>query len=943
MKVVAALSVVFVLGSLLALAALVGGALTAYASFAKDLPSPGTIVTREVAQSTKILDRKGRLLFEIFDPSLGRRTSVPLDQISPYLIQATIATEDATFYENQGVNIRGILRAAWSNLTHGDLGQGGSSITQQLVKNVLIPEEERPKVSYTRKLKEVILSLELTRRLSKDQILQYYLNEINYGNLSYGIESAAQSYFGKSARELNLPEAAMLAGLPQAPAAYSPLINPDRAGQRQHLVLDLMVRQGFITQAEADAAKTVKLEYQSRAMTFDIKAPHFVAYMQELLEEKYGTRLLYRGGLQVTTTLDLDLQELGEQIVKEHVAVTSQTINAYNAALVAIDPRSGEILTMVGSADYFDTSIDGQVNIATAERQPGSSFKPFTYVTAFMKGYTPATMLVDYPKTFRDYGSPNPVYTPDNFNFKHAGPVSVREALANSMNIPAVRTIEFTGVEDVIETAHKMGITTLNRKGWYGLSLTLGGGEVKLLDMTYAYGVFANQGKMAGTPVLSEKQQPGLRTLDPVAILEIRGPDGNVFEKFDGPQEKQIITPQLAYLITNILTDNVARAPVFGNTLVMPDGRPAAIKTGTTEDLKDFWQMGYTPELAVGVWMGNSKGEKLTGGFSSTTAGPIWKDFTVQALADTPIGLFTRPPGIVNATVCVPSGLLPTPECQKTRGEIFIQGQVPTEKDNLYKKVRVDRATGLLASKDTPSNQVEEKVFLVLPEEARAWAKENNIEQPPEQVSPSPPPASLQPALTLPALTAPAPNSLIQGTLTLRGSAGGPGVDRFTVDIGAGLQPKQWISIVPPRKDLVENQVLGRYETGTLADGLYTLRLTVIYTNREPYVTWVPITVDNTKPSVRMIAPDPDTVLVPQGGQGNLLWIGAETSDASGIARVEYYMDGVKVGVVEREPYHFPYSIPASLTPGAHSLYVIAVDKTGNTAQSPARTVQVKG
>lgn len=294
LKVFAAFSVVFVLGTLLAMVALVGGALTVYASIAKDLPSSGAIATREVAQSTKILDRKGRLLFEIFDPNLGRRTSVPLDQISPYLIQATIATEDATFYENQGVNIRGILRAAWNNLVSGEVGQGGSSITQQLVKNVLIPEEERPKVSYTRKLKEIILSLELTRRLSKDQILQYYLNEINYGNLSYGIESAAQSYFGKSARDLNLAEAAMLAVLPQAPAAYSPLINPDRARQRQHLVLDLMVRQGFITQAEAETAKAVKLEYHSRAMTFDMKAPHFVAYIQELLEEKYGALLASR-------------------------------------------------------------------------------------------------------------------------------------------------------------------------------------------------------------------------------------------------------------------------------------------------------------------------------------------------------------------------------------------------------------------------------------------------------------------------------------------------------------------------------------------------------------------------------------------------------------------------------------------------------------------------
>lgn len=720
-----------------------------YAFIAKDLVPIESIATRDVARSTKILDRHGRLLYEIFDPQFGRRTTVPLREISPYLIQATIATEDSSFYENQGINVRGILRAVWSNLQRGEVVQGGSSITQQLAKNVFIPEEERTQLSVIRKIKEMSLSMELTRRFSKDQILEYYLNENNYGNLSYGIEAAAQSYFAKSAKDLNLAEAALLAGIPQAPSLYSPQLNPDRAKERQHAVLALMVRQEFVSEAEAEAAKAQRLEYQTA--TFDIRAPHFVMYVRELLAEKYGVRALYREGLKVTTTLDLDLQQLGEEVVWNQVAVTSRSINGRNAALVAIDPRTGEILTMVGSVDYFDPSIDGQVNLAVAERQPGSSFKPYNYVTAFSKGYAPSTMVLDVPLTIRD--GYNPPHEVNNVDKRYRGPVSVREALANSINIPAVRIIMNIGVETVLDTAHKMGITSLNRKGWYGPSLTLGAGEVKLLDHTYAYGVFANQGKMAGVPVLPEKQQPGHRTLDPVAILKIEDANGKVLEEFTNPQEQQIISPELAYLITDILSDRQARAPIFGTNLDLPGLRSAAIKTGTTEDLRDFWQMGYTPELVVGVWMGNADNTKLTGGLSSTTAGPIWKNFVAGALSDKPHSSFLRPPGIVTATVCLPSGLLATAQCPRTRSDIFIRGQTPKDQDNLYTQIAIDKVTGKLASPQTPPEDVEQRTYLVLPEDAKEWAKENNVEQPPEEMStrtrtPTPTPAPARPGST---------------------------------------------------------------------------------------------------------------------------------------------------------------------------------------------------
>lgn len=745
---------VFLASVFAATALFFGTAMGVYAFVAKDLPAPDSLANREIARSAKILDRNGELLYEIFDRNQGRRTTVDLDEVSPYLIQATIATEDSSFYENQGINFRGITRAFWNALATKEITQGGSSITQQLVKNVFIPEEERTQISIVRKLKEMVLSLELTRRFSKDKILEYYLNEIYYGNLSYGIESAAESYYAKRAKDLNLAEAAMLAGIPQAPSLFSPLSDPERARARQHQVLDLMVRQGFISEVEAEAAKETQLKFSPAK--FDIRAPHFVMSVQEMLEEKYGARTLYRGGLTVTTSLDIRLQEMGEEIVRDQVAKT-RAFGAHSASLVALDPRTGEVLAMVGSADYFDPSILGQNNMVTAPRQPGSSFKPFTYVTAFMKGWTPATIVLDTPISFRDG---NTIWSPRNFDNKFRGPVSIRQALANSMNLPAVRTMQFTGVEPVIETAHKMGITTLNEKATYGLALTLGGGEVKLLDLAFAYGVFANQGKMAGAPVQPENQKPGHRTLDPVAILKIEDHDGRVLEEFKAPQERQVIPPEYAYLLSHILSDNEARAPVFGGSLRLPGGRPAAVKTGTTDNVKDFWTMGYTPELVAGVWMGNADNTALRGGFSGTTTGPIWEKFMAAALAGEPITPFPRPSGVVTVTVCASTGSTNTRGCSATRQEVFVRGQTGTTQGALYTTVRIDKATGLLATEHTPPENIEERTYLNVPQEAREYAQEQGrtIEAPPTQFSPPPTPTPTPAPAPRPVQTQPAPS-----------------------------------------------------------------------------------------------------------------------------------------------------------------------------------------
>ncbi len=732
-------------GLLFLVVAIAAGAGAGYAYLIRDLPSAEAIVEHPVSLTTKIYDRNGEILNEIFDPQLGKRTTVPLDQIPEHLIHATLATEDASFYQHQGVNFRGMIRAAYSNMFgEGDL-QGGSSITQQLVKNVLIPEKERmerslSQTNLTRKAKEILLAVEITRRYPKDKILEMYLNEIGYGNLSYGIEAAAQSYFGKSANELGLAESALLAGLPQAPSLYSPLENPKLAKKRQSDVLELMVRNDYITEYEAEAARREELRFAPQK--FPIKAPHFVMYVREVIKEKYGAEALFRGGLRVYTSLDLKLQETAERIARDRVAQL-KAYNASNAALVAIRPQTGEVMAMVGSVDYFDPDISGQVNVAMAERQPGSSFKPFTYLTAFMKGYSPATVLMDVPSEFPN--PPHPPYRPENVDGKFLGPISVRLALANSVNIPAIKALQYAGVEDTIDTAHRMGITTLNQEGAYGLSLTLGGGEVKLLDLVYAYSVLANGGTMAGQTVSPAARQPGLRELDPVAVLRVEDSTGKVLEEFREPQTKQIASLQQTYLVTNILSDNQARTLLFAPRGPLElSGRPAAVKTGTTDDWRDTWTVGYTPDLVAGVWVGNANNQAMKRTLSVLTAAPIWHDFMEETLKGTPAKPFQRPPGLEDVQVCATSGLLPSSYCPKTVKELFVKGTAPRKIDDTYRPYWIDRRTGGLAGPDTPPGEREQKVFQVLPPEAKEWAQEHEIPLPPDDPF-SPYPTGLPP------------------------------------------------------------------------------------------------------------------------------------------------------------------------------------------------------
>src|SRR5437762_3629944 len=525
------------------------GVMGLYAYYARDLPDPGALSRRQLFQTARIFDRSGKLLQEVNDPQGGRRILVKFSDIPRVMRDATTAAEDASFYDNPGFDVRAVLRATYQWVRSGSPQSGASTITQQLVKNTLLGPEQTAE----RKIKEAFLAMELTRRYSKDAILQMYMNEILYGNRAYGVEAAAETYFGKQAKDLTLAEASFLAGLPQAPSYYDPYTNMPAAKERQSYVLDQMVRTGAITDSERESADRVQLKLALATQTGPAEAPHFVTYVRQLVEQQFGTESLFREGLQITTSIDLDLQHLAEQSARAHIA-DIKSRNATNAAVVSIQPSTGEIVAMLGSVDFNDPNISGQVNVALSLRQPGSTLKPFTYVTAFSKGWNPATTLWDIPTTFPGG------YKPNDFDNKFPGPLSVREALAQSRNIPAVEALQFVTVPDMLATAHRFGIEDLREPDRYGLSVTLGGGEVKLLDLTYAYSVFANGGQQIGVEKPADQKENGFRQFDPVSILKVTDASGKVLSE-NKLRGTQVEDPRLVYQITSILSDDKARQP----------------------------------------------------------------------------------------------------------------------------------------------------------------------------------------------------------------------------------------------------------------------------------------------------------------------------------------------------------------------------------------------
>lgn len=590
-----------------------------FAYFAKDLPSPGKVNSRFIAESTKIFDRTGtHLLYEVHGEE--KRTIIPFSEMPDVIRAATITLEDQDFYSHYGIKLSSIMRAVFKDFVTLGAKQGGSTITQQFVKNSLLTPEK----TFTRKIKEAILSIEMEQKFSKDEILAMYLNEIPYGSNAYGIEAASQTFFGKNAKNLTLDEAAFLASLPNAPTYYSPYgSHLEELRARQMKTLATMASLGYITPEQAEEAKKIdtfeKLVPQREA----IAAPHFVMYVKEYLAKRYGDEQIEQGGLKVTTTLDWDKQQLAEKAVSEG-AEKNLRYNAENAALTAIDPKTGQILAMVGSKNYFDTKIDGQVNVTVRDRQPGSSFKPYVYLAAFTKGYVPETILYDVPTNFSTEDGKK--YEPQNYDGTFHGPVSLMQALGGSLNVPAVKLLYLVDVKKSIELAKNLGITTLNEPDRYGLSLVLGGGEVKLLDHVNAYATLATGG------VRREK----------TAILKIENAKGELQEEYKDTPGERVVAEKFVAMLDSVLSNNANRSWIFGeNNPLRFDNRPVVAKTGTTNEYRDAWTIGYTPSLAAGVWVGNNDNTSMKlGADGSYVAAPIWRAFMEKALEGTAIETF---------------------------------------------------------------------------------------------------------------------------------------------------------------------------------------------------------------------------------------------------------------------------------------------------------------
>lgn len=680
--------------------------------------------TRKISQSTKIYDRTGKiLLYDVHKDE--KRTIVPFESISPFVKNAAVAIEDEQFYQHIGIEPKAILRAVLVNLhlREGYLGQGGSTITQQVIKNALLSQER----TITRKIKEWILAIKLEHTMTKEEILTLYLNDAPYGGNIYGVEEASMTYFGKHARELDLIESAYLAAIPQAPTRYSPYgTNLDKLEARKNLVLKKMLSLKMITQEEYDKTLVEKVKFlpsQERGLL----APHFVMYIREQLAEKYGEEMINEGGLKVITTIDMDLQTKAEETVKHYVEQNETSFNAKNAGLIALDPKTGQILSMVGSRDYFDVKHEGNFNITLAKRQPGSAFKPFVYAAAFEQGYTPDTQVFNVRTEFSTHcdawGNPlagaekSACYRPENYDHQYNGPMSLRDALAQSVNVPAVKMLYLVGLDNAIDMAQRLGITTLKDKSQYGLTLVLGGGEVTLLEMSSAYGVFANDGK----------RNPY------TGILSIEDNQGKVIAEYS-QNDTQVVSPEVARKISDVLSDNVARTPAFGaDSYLKVDDRQIAVKTGTTNNYKDAWIIGYTPSLVVGAWAGNNDNTPMEKKVAGYIIAPLWNAFFTAASSSIPEEHFlpaekpapTLKPALrgiwyggVTYRIDKVSGKLAT---QYTPADLIIERVLPNPHEILYWVDKKD-PTGPI-----PTNPYSDPQFLLWETPAQAWISAHGL------------------------------------------------------------------------------------------------------------------------------------------------------------------------------------------------------------------------
>ncbi len=852
-----------------------------YIALASQLPPPSELRNRASSfETAQILDREGRVLYSLADPTTGNRTYVPLSRIDEDLQLATIATEDARFYTNPGFDPPAILRAIIRAAQEGEAAGGASTITQQLARALLLDEEERAQVTFSRKVKEIILAAELFRTYSKEEILELYLNEINYGNRAYGIEAAAQTYFDKSAAELSLAEASLLAGLPQAPALWDPYTAPERALARQTEVLALMVASGYITPAEAQATIEESAPIV-RGMTppdVTIRHPHFTLAVLQQLEALFGAQAIYQGGLRVYTTLDPGTQRLAE----ENVAASRAEFNAggaNNAAMVVLHPQTGEVLAMVGSADFNDENISGQINMAMTPRQPGSSIKPLVYLSAMEEGWTPSTLIWDVPTQFPD--GANPPYEPKNYDDQFHGPVRLRPALGNSYNIPAVKALEYYGVCNFVANVQKVGLASLQDSGCqesgqprdHGLSLALGGGEVPPLEMAGAFAALANQGQYQS----------------PVTITRIENRQGDViFEQNSVSDRAQVLRPEHAYLLSNILADDGARQIEFGpNNLLNIPGQHVAAKTGTSgttgTDVRDAWTIGYTPEVVTAVWVGNTDNQPLAAGQSGyRLATPIWNRFMSAYLAGRQPVDFPRASGITEVEICTDSGAQPGPGCDARAVELFANDQLPPGRDqDFLQSLFVDLWTNLVATDRCTDSVYEATLFNLVAngredvlarerQNARNWLENSIAGQGWAAQRGIAIPLRLPPAGTcdentprpLASISRPSPAEMLIDDIEIHGSAMGPNYTGYLVEYGLSHDPQGWAAVQEMRTHQVDNNLLALWNTLDAQPGPVTFRLTVFGPDN-PYTNeYDPISIEARMP-VLVIEPTPTPTPTP--------------------------------------------------------------------------------
>ncbi|MEX1255190.1 MAG: transglycosylase domain-containing protein [Dehalococcoidia bacterium] len=891
----------------LSLAIMAGVGFGVYQSYANDLIPPDEALAKQSQGGALVLDRNGKPLYQYLGDS-GLRDPVPLDQISLYLVLATVAMEDTTFFDNPGINYKGLSAAAWDNFSPwsdrpGFLeGRGGSSITQQLVKNIYFTQEERSERSITRKLKETVYALELTKRYDKNQIMEWYLNQISYGNVYVGAQAASQGYFSKDAWNLTLGEAALLAAIPRCPSCYDPINNEAAAQNQRNIVLRRMFEEGYLTPEQLFDAAIPGIVLNPKEL--DVSAPHFVFnYVEPWLEQTFGAEAVVRDGLRVTTTLDLDWQDRAQAILEEEISAAAYT-QGRNGALVAIDPKTEQILVYVGSRDYFNDEIQGRNDMAKAENSPGSAFKPVTYATAMNNlGWGPGSMILNTSISIDDgSGTPfRPRGPRDN-----TGPMTIREALGNSINATAVKAMMYAGVEEVRTQAKKMGLTNLDNKR-IGPAFTTGGGDVRLIDLAYAYTVFPNLGKLKGVPTTLDLP-PGNRTLDPIAVLKVEDNKGNVLypiadgqPKLDGPvvQEEPVLSPEAAYFVSDILADPQAECMVFGcGTLSIPDNRPLAAKTGTSAPYAnssatgDTWTFAFTPQIVVGNWFGNADNSPLVvQAFSTTVSWPIVRAFMTEFHKELPVEQFQQPEGLVKAQLCVVSNYKPTSDCPRLTPEDYFaksalppelqggptptaaptpEGQQPGQKqggdDPMWERVAIDRRSNKLASEITPPEELQYRFFLTLPadtppfqrQQAEEWAQIVG-----GSVGAAPTERTTDADIPI-AITSPANGTQVVGQVDIFGRARSSNFDSYRLEYSNLADPDRWWPIASSNQPVADG-LLGTWDTRNLDAGFYIIRLIIVDRDRGEIGTQVSVGVVAGVPDPPDPKPNPTPIATPPG------------------------------------------------------------------------------